>query len=552
MLAGRLVQVQVLEAGHYAAQQVGELRQRVAVPALRGAIYDRQGTPLAVSIPTKEVIADDFQVAQPVEEAHRLAPLLSQPAGTLAQALHRRSGYVVLSRYLSEPAAARLARADLPGITMTDSSERLAPEGDLAEAVLGGTNAQGRGDGGLEYQYQRLLAGRPGVAEELVSPLGSPIPGSGSSEGGRAGTSLELTLDEPLQFEAEAALGQAIVADQAQSGTAVVMDVRTGQILAMANLVAGPSGTVAQAPRNLAVDDLYEPGSVFKLVTFSAALQDGVITPGSTFTVPDQLQVDGTTFHDAETHPVEQMTASDILAQSSNVGTSEIALALGEQRLLGQVRRLGFGQPTDLHFPGEPGGVLATAAQWNPIDYVDLPIGQVDAATPLQVLDMMNAVADGGVLVQPKLVRATVGPAGQLRATAPSPRSRVMSTSTAKALTGMLEQVVAAGTGTSAAVPGYAVAGKTGTAQIPDPVHGGFVPGAYMATFAGFAPAEHPVLSAIVVLNRPTPIYGGTVSAPVFSTIMAYALHRYAIPTTPGAPTTPSVPAGTSQAEDVT
>ncbi len=396
------------------------------------------------------------------------------------------------------------------------------------------------------------------------------------------GTGVELTIDSQLQYEAEQSLAKAIETSNAVSGTAVVMDVKTGQILTMANLVAnhpsasatpaatstpttdangvvpiGPQDSVNEAPSNLALTQLYEPGSVFKLVTFSAALQEGIINPNSVFTVPDHITLDGSVFHDAEQHPTESLTATQILAQSSNIGTSEIAQSLGEQRLLAQVKTLGFGQGTGLNFPGESPGLLATAAQWEPTDYVSLPIGQVDAVNALEVLDAYNAVANGGVYVAPKLVSATVSPSGDVTQTAPSLTHEVISPSVDAELTNMLEQVVVSGTGTSATVPGYTVAGKTGTAQIPAAGHDSYIPGAYMATFVGFAPAANPTLSMIVVLTRPTPIFGGTVAAPVFSQIMSYALHRYDIPTTPGAaagtgPATTTTPSGSSQAQDIT
>ncbi len=289
-----------------------------------------------------------------------------------------------------------------------------------------------------------------------------------------------------------------------------------------------------EAPSNLALTQLYEPGSVFKLVTFSAALQDGLINPNTSFTVPYSFELDGSTFHDADPHPTERLTATQILAQSSNIGTSEIAQGLGETRLLAQVKNLGFGQYTGLDFPGESPGLLATAAQWEPTDMVSLPIGQVDAVNAVQVLDAYNAVANGGTYVAPKLVKGTVSPSGQVKASKPSATHEAFSPSVDAELTGMLEQVVAQGTGSSAVVPGYTVAGKTGTANIPTAGKDSYT-NAYMASFVGFAPANHPTFSVIVVLNRPTPIFGGTVAAPVFSQIMSYALHRYNIPTSPGA-----------------
>lgn len=538
LVAARLVQVQVLESPQYQHDSLNQMTQVVAIPALRGGIYDRNGAVLSLSVPTKMVIADDFQITHPVHEANRLAPLLGVRATTLATELHQHSGYVPLVHQLPEATAKKVAAGNFPGITMVGTSRRVMPNGALAQSVLGSTNAAGSGSAGLEYQYQKLLAGRPGHQKLLESPGGVEIPQSGAKRTTAVdGTGIELTLDDPLEYKTEQALSAALTSSHATSGTAIIMDVKTGQILSMVNLVAGTSGTVTEAPSNLAVTKAYEPGSVFKLVTFSAALQHGVITPNTTFVVPSVLPLDGSVFHDAEAHPTEQMTATQIIAQSSNIGTSEIAQRLGESRLLAQVRNLGFGQPTGLGFPGETGGILISAKQWEPTDYVDLPIGQVDAVTPLQILDAFNSVANGGVLVQPKLVRATVGSNGTAKATPSSPTRRVMSAQTASTLVPMLEQVVAQGTGTRAAIPGYLVAGKTGTANIPNHNALGYVHGAFNATFVGFAPADHPVLSSIVVLDRPTPPYGGTVSAPVFSQIMSYALHRYSIPTSPGAPT---------------
>ncbi len=584
LLVARLVDVQVLRSSAYAAAARGESSLTVALPSLRGAIYARDGSPLALSVPTDDVVADDFQVAHPVQTANALSPMLDVPATTLAAELHRRSGYVVLARQLPQAMGQKISGDAIPGITLLADSKRVVPNGNLASPVVGFTNAAGQGAAGLEYGDNRLLAGIDGKETIMQSTAGvalpqSPVTGKVATT---PGTGLELTLDTQLQYESEQSLAKAIESSNALSGTAVMMDVKTGQILSMANLVAthptalgstpapgkpaastagvvpiGPNDAVDEAPNNLAVTQLYEPGSVFKLVTFSAALQDDLINPNSVFTVPDQIMLDGSAFHDAEPHPTEQLTATQILAQSSNIGTSEIAQGVGEQRLLDQVKTLGFGQSTGLDFPGESPGLLATAADWEPTDYVSLPIGQVDAVSALQVLDAYNAVANGGVFVAPKLVQATVSPSGTLEQTPPSATHEVFTPSVDTELSSMLQQVVVQGTGTSAAVPGYTVAGKTGTAQIPTPDHDSYITGAYMASFVGYAPAVNPTLSMIVVLDRPTPIFGGTVAAPVFSQIMSYALHRYDIPTTPGAQTSPSSAGTTSasesdQAQDIT
>jgi cell division protein FtsI (penicillin-binding protein 3) len=578
-MVGRLVDVQIIHSGTYQTEARNESHQSITLNSLRGGIYARDGVPLALSVPTDDVIADDFQVAHPMKTALALSPLLHIAAATLAPELHRHSGYVELAKQISQGDGQKIAADAIPGITLVGDSKRVVTNGNLALPVLGFTNATDQGAGGIEYADNRLLAGTAGKETLVESPSGVALPSSSVAGrvSSRAGQGVELTLDTQLQYESEQALAQAIESSQALSGTAILMDVKTGQILSMANLVSthptapvsatpppvastaggvipiGPTDAVNEAQNNSAVTQLYEPGSVFKLVTFSAALQDGLINPNTVFTVPDQISLDGSTFHDADPHPTEQLTATQILAQSSNIGTSEIAQGLGEQRLLAQVKNLGFGKPTGLDFPGESPGLTASAAQWEPTDYVSLPIGQVDAVSALQVLDAYNAVANGGTFVQPKLVEATVDQSGGVTATAPSPTHRVFSPQIDSELTTMLEQVVSEGTGTSAVVPGYTVAGKTGTAQIPTTGKDAYTAGAYMASFVGFAPAVNPTFSMIVVLDRPTPIFGGTVAAPVFSQIMSYALHRYDIPTTAGAASqraaaqTPS-----SQAQDIT
>jgi cell division protein FtsI (penicillin-binding protein 3) len=582
LLVARLVDVQVLHSGQYAAAARGESSVSVTLPSLRGGIYDRSGAPLALSVATEDVVADDLQVAHPLTTALALSPLLQVPAATLATELRRHSGYVVLAKQLSQTKAQKISADAIPGITLVDDAKRVVTNGNLASPVLGFTNGAGAGAAGFEFGDNSLLAGTPGKETIIESPSGVTLPQSPVTDrvSSKAGTGIELTIDTQLQYESEQALAQAIESSNSVSGTAVVMDVKTGQILSMANLVAthpddttttatpsgtaaaggvvpiGPNDAVNEASNNLAVTQLYEPGSVFKLVTFSAALQDGLINPNTPFSVPDQIELDGSTFHDADPHPTETLTATQILAQSSNIGTSEIAQRLGEQGLLAQVKNLGFGQDTGLDFPGESPGLLATAAQWEPTDFVSLPIGQVDAVSALQVLDAYNAVANGGEFVQPKLVLATVSPSGAVTKTAASPTHQAFSPSVDSELTSMLQQVVTTGTGTSATVPGYTVAGKTGTAQIPTPGKDSYITGAYMASFVGFAPAVNPTLSMIVVLDRPTPIFGGTVAAPVFSQIMSYALHRYDIPTTPGAATkttpTTGTPSPSSQTQDIT
>ena len=584
-LVAQLVNVQEFSHHRYATLSASELTQSVSVPAVRGGIYDRNGEVLAESVTKQTVVADPQLINHPWATADALAPVLGLGSAKLRAELTENTGFVYLAHRVSDSVATRVSDLDLTGINLVPESQRVQPDGQLALPVVGTVNWAGNGASGLEYQYQSLLAGKAGSKNLMQAPDGTTITGTGkASQSAQPGDGLELTIDESVQYVAEQALAAEVTASHAYSGTAVVMDVKTGDILAMADLQAttgsattgaepgaatgavtvadttsdqstsdqstsGPTlvsqadtlpAGVEEAPSNTAVTGVYEPGSVFKLVTFSAALAAGVTTPTQPIEVPASLPMGTYTFHDAEAHGNERLTASSILAQSSNIGTIEVAQSLGENRLLAQISNLGFGKPTGLNFPGESEGLVPGASAWTGTSIGSTPIGQDDAVTAQQILDAYNAVANGGVYVAPRLVRGFVTPSGSVTAAKASPSHRVIDPTTNAELVQMLEGVVTSGTGTEAAIDGYTVAGKTGTAQIPNPSNLGYISGAYVGSFAGFAPAQDPVLSAVVVLDHPTPIYGGAVAAPVFSTIMAYALHHYGIPTTAAATTSAS------------
>jgi cell division protein FtsI (penicillin-binding protein 3) len=548
-LGVRLVYLQVIDHAHYATLSVEQVRENLTTTALRGGIYDRDGQTLAISRPTSLVVADDFQIKDPATEAAAMSPLVHVPVAKLTALLSRHSGYVVVNNALDLTDGRRVSSLTFQGIVVQDSSVRTYPDGTLATSILGGVNASGAGTTGVEYEYQKMLAGQTGVTREFVSASGVNLPASHSTviRPAKPGVGLELTLDSSLQYVTERDLAQQLKAEDGLTGLAVVMDVKTGQILADASLVntKTPAGALGPIPawgksvgysgieqsiNNLPFSQAYEPGSVFKVVTFSAALQAGLITPSTVFAVPNSVVVGGRYFHDAENHGLEHLSATQVLAQSSNIGTYEIGKRVGEAGILAQVERLGFGQTTPINFPDETSGLLVNAANWYASDQVALPIGQVDAVPAIQVLDAYNAIANGGVFVEPKLVRGYVYPDGTMKATLPSATRVVLSKSTDSTMIKMLEQVVLDGTGTDAIIPGYSVAGKTGTATIPMPGQDKLTNN-YNASFVGFAPASNPILSMIVVIERPlNDIYGGSVSAPVFQQVMSYALHHYGIP----------------------
>jgi cell division protein FtsI (penicillin-binding protein 3) len=571
LLAYRLFQIQIVGHARYATMSVNQVREDLTTAALRGGIYDRDGQILAVSRPTSLVIADDFQIKHPLREAQAMSPLVKLPVDQLTRLFTKKSGYVVVNNQLDLSDGRRISNAAFPGIVVQSSSTRSYPNGTLGESLLGGVNTQGQGTSGLEYEYQKQLAGQSGETREFVSASGVSLPGSHSTviKKATAGVGLELTIDSSLQFVTERALAKQLKATDGVTGVAVVMDVKTGQILADASLVntttsAGVLGPVPswgkpvgvagidQTINNLAFTQAYEPGSVFKVVTFSAALQAGLISPSTTFAVPNSVEVGGRHFHDAEVHPLEHLTATQVLAESSNIGTYEIGKLVGENGILAQVERLGFGATTAANVPGETAGLLVNADNWYDADQVALPIGQVDAVPAIQVLDAYNTIANGGVFVEPQFVRGYVQANDSVTSAPKSATRQALTPSVAAAMNTMLQQVVLDGTGTNAIIPGYSVAGKTGTASIPYPGKDALLSGAYNASFVGFAPANAPVLSMIVVIERPTTtIFGGAVSAPVFQQVMSYALHHYGIPSN-GTTVKPLKGANASIGSDVT
>jgi cell division protein FtsI (penicillin-binding protein 3) len=538
LLVIRLVVVQVLDGARYASYGAGETLAKVVLPATRGAIYDRNGNLLAASISTSDVVADDFQVLHPSLEAARLAPVLHIPAATLAAELSRRSGYVVLASNQPPSVVNALAALAPAGVTFQPSTERVAPDASLFEPLLGGLDAQGVGVAGLEEMDNAILAGHPGNevvheapgGEVLAAPASHVVPA-------QAGNGVVLTIDEPLQEVVTRDLAAEMASQHAHSGVAVVEDVHTGAILAMVDLVASSSEVIGPAPTNLAVTSVYEPGSVMKIATFSYALKDGVVAPQTVLTVPYSKVIGGYTFEDAEYHPTQPMAACEILAQSSNIGTIEIAQRLGMQRLHRALLDLGFGRPTGLGWPGASPGLVGSASSWTGSSQGSVPIGLGEAVTPLQIVDAYAAIANGGVAETPHLVAATVAPGGQEHPVRVPAGHRVLPAWVAHEMVPMFESVVQDGTAVAANVPGYSVAGKTGTSQQPSPT-GGYIAGDWNGTFVGFVPAQSPQLAAIVTLNHPKGVYGGSVAAPVFAKIMQYALRHFDIapPATPAPP----------------
>ena len=533
-ITGRLVAVQVLDApslDHAAARQ--RLRT-IELPAERGRVYDRDYETLALSVDAATIYADPRLVTDPRGTASRLAPLLRQPVAELERKLTADRAFVYLARQVRPNVGQAVSKLDLPGVGVLDDTLRDYPSGPLAAQVLGVVGVDGKGLAGVEYQYDTLLRGRAGKLLVEQDPGGRAIPqGRRSVERPQPGSDLVLTIDRDVQYVAEQALARAVRQWKARGGSVVVLAPATGEVLAIANAPTfDPNryrqGVREEAWRNRAISSVYEPGSTSKTITAAAALEAGVVQPGSQLTVPDSYELcpGVKTFHDAHEHEPEVMTFSEVVAESSNVGTIQVAQRLGAERLAAAERAFGLGQRTGIELPGESPGLVNPVERWTCPDLGTNAIGQGVGVTLLQMASAYAAVANGGVLVPPRIVRGTVDSQGKLRpAASPQPR-RVISAGTARALTTMLTGVVAeGGTGTQAALPNYSVAGKTGTAQKPDPEGGGYLPGAFVASFIGFAPAERPAVVVAVALDEPRPAYyGGTVAAPVFREVASFAL----------------------------
>ena len=513
-------------------------------------------------MPQHTVWADPRLVSDPQREADALAPVLGIDRDVVLRALTTPDkAFVYLARQVDDATTQKVKDLKLDGIEFLSESKRFNPSGDLARSVLGSVNLDNLGRAGLEQQFDSTLTGTPGELVLEQDPNGRTIAeGEHHLTPAQPGDDLVLTLDTAMQFEVERALSDQIVKMGAKGGIAIVSNPKTGEILAMATMDRPDDKSApVSSTNNKALTAAFEPGSASKVITMASALEEGVVQPTTTMVVPDHLKVADGMFSDHDPHPTETMSLTDILANSSNIGTIMLGQKLGAERIDEYQRKFGFGSPTALNFPNESAGLMLKLKDWSGTSIGTIPIGQGVAVTALQMLEAYNVIANGGVYVDPKLVLATVGKDGTRHPTAPSSSHRVVSTQTAAEVRDMMEQVVIAGTGTQAAIDGYTVAGKTGTARKPQP-GGGYQDAAgnyhYEATFAGFVPAEDPQLSAIVVLDEPTAtIFASGASAPVFSRIASYALRRFHIPP-PGITLAPTVPAPThvnsTQINDVT
>lgn len=531
--AGRVFDLMIVRGPDLAAQGQ-ELRHRTStLLADRGTIYDSQGEPLAITVESRDLVADQSIVVNPEQAAARLAPMISADPVELQKELTGSDRYVLLAKGLTPEKWRQIQALKIPGIGSQKTTSRTYPGGSLAANLLGyvgfgeGSDRE-EGMEGIEKAYEAVLRGTDGKRSVEVGKRGEIIPTAEQViKEPVSGQGVQLSINRDLQYVAQRAITQRVAEAQAESGTVIVEEVKTGRILAMATAPSfNPNNMrkakIANIP-NRATTEIYEPGSTGKVVTLSAVIEEGKATPASKMVVPPVLQRAGHTTHDHTDHGTLRLTLNGVLAESSNIGTILFADKIGGDTLYKYQRKFGLGQSTGLNFPGDRTGRLPSPDQWWATTFQALAYGQSYSVTSLHVANVYATIANGGVRPVPRLVDGLVDPDGTFHPAPTQPGVRVVSEKTAKAMTQMLENVVTEGTGVVAAIPGYRVAGKTGTAEKAG-AHGY---SGYSASFVGFAPADDPAVVVQVVLQDPKAgHYGGVLGGPVFKTVMTAALQE--------------------------
>ena len=543
LFAARLVQLQGLQAGRYRTLALQQRHRTILLPAVRGSITGANGEVLAMTVATYLVYADPPQlpVADQPEVATKLAAYLNMPADQILALIQHPTSpqYVVLAKGVSAQVGDAIQNMNLPGISETPSYARSYPDGDVAANIVGftGTNSQGAltGAAGIEQEYNSLLAGRAGSEQVQIGTNGQQIPLAGSSDRQAVnGSDLRLTIVPALQYDAQQACVAQVAKSQASNCTVLIIQPKTGHVLAMAQWPAYDPSTITDVNQatNIAAQNEFQPGSTAKVITAAAAFERGGQTPMSAYNIPYQINQGGQLIRDAEWAPGERYTIAGIIAHSSNVGISQVAAHITPQVQYDYLRAFGLGQPSGLGLPGETAGELPPVSQWWPDTRYTLAFGQGVAATAIQMAEVYATIANNGVRVQPTLVEGTTNSAGKYTPAGPSPSKRVIQRTTAAELRQILEQVPginAQGGQPWGIIPGYAVAAKTGTSQESN---GTCALCVYGASYIGMAPGDNPQL--VIAVNVQNPRRGGyfgiEVAGPVFYKVMKEALATLQIP----------------------
>ena len=520
--------LQGVQGASLASQAISQQTQAVPLPSLRGSVLDRHGNELAASEDAATIFAIPAEVEQPVRVAEQLAPILDLKEDDVLREVSSEESYVALAHTVALPTAKRIERLGLAGIGDDPDSRRVYPQGTLAAQVIGAVGAENEGLTGLEVGEDEVLRGSDGERQIVTDATGEPIRLETIDEA-KDGEDIQLTLDPAIQAKAEQALAEVGETYLPKGATAIVMDPRSSQVLAMANWPPVDPSDLSSASEedllNRATGFNYEPGSTFKAFTVAAALQEKQVTAGSAFTLPPAIQVADRTIEESHPRGTETLTVAEILAHSSNVGAVTIGLQLGSERFSRWIERFGFGRPTGVELPAEEQGIVPQLDEYSGSTMGNLPLGQGLSVTPMQMMAGYQAIANGGVLRRPQLIER-IGDEE-----VPESRGRrVIGAEVAAQVREMLEGVLApGGTASEVSVPGYTLAGKTGTAEVAE--NGAYSETKYVASFIGFAPAQDPRLLVSVIVNQPQgEIYGGSVAAPAFGTIAAFALPYLGVP----------------------
>ncbi|MEG9225598.1 peptidoglycan D,D-transpeptidase FtsI family protein [Aeromicrobium sp. Sec7.5] len=552
----RLLQIQGFDTSAYAAMASDAGTRSTVVPAERGEILDRNGVPLATSFDGITLTADPKLTA---ENAPQIAGILREVLGSdidyfdVIDQLRKpdsRFVYVVkdVPAWQADQVMDGLREADLNGVFVQHESLRSYPNGSVAANLIGRLNDDGQGVGGLEQKYDELLSGTDGSATYNVSPTGEKIPLADSQVTEMVpGNDVRTTIDSDLQWYADDALSQAVQAADADWGLAVTLDVQTCEVLQMSQVPtfdADAKTDLTDAKTvSRGLQTVYEPGSVMKTVTMAALADQGKIAPTTPISVPSSMLIDGFTIGDAWDHGQLNLTAAGVIAKSSNLGTIIAAQQMDDETMHEYLTRFGFGQKTGVDLPGESVGILTDPAGWSKANHATISFGQGVSVTAMQMVRAVGAIANGGQICDPSVVSGLQSPDGVTTATPQDTPQQIISQDAARSVTTMMEAVVTdEGSAPAAQIPGYRVAGKTGTAWRVDPDSGRYVSGSHTVSFVGFAPADAPRFLTYVVIDNPTAAAsGGGTAAPVFRDIMSMALQRFGIlPTGAGAPQTPT------------
>jgi cell division protein FtsI (penicillin-binding protein 3) len=520
--------LQGVQGAELASKAISQQTQAVPLPSQRGSVLDRHGNELAASEDAATIFAIPSEVEQPVRVAEQLAPILELKEDDILREVSSEESYVALAHAVDLPTAKRIERLELAGIGDDPDSRRVYPQGTLAAQVIGAVGAENEGLTGLEVGEDEVLGGSDGERRIVTDATGEPIRLETVDEA-ENGEDIQLTLDPAIQAKAEQALAEVGETYLPKGATAIVMDPRSAQVLAMANWPpVNPSDLSSASEEDLlnrATGFNYEPGSTFKAFTVAAALQDKLVTAGSAFTLPPSIQVADRTIEESHPRGTETLTVAEILAHSSNVGAVTIGLQLGSKSFSRWIERFGFGRPTGVELPAEEQGIVPPLDEYSGSTMGNLPLGQGLSVTPMQMMAGYQAIANGGILRRPQLIERV----GEEQVSEPHGH-RVVSVEVAAQVREMLEGVLApGGTASEVSVPGYTLAGKTGTAEVAE--NGTYSETKYVASFIGFAPAKDPRLLVSVIVDQPQgEIYGGSVAAPAFGQIAAFALPYLGVP----------------------